>query len=279
MGLFPKELYEGFSWRRRHGEPKTRVQLFQCVFIDQFFSLIPVNLFYLLFWLPALAWSAFCLLQAITFMQSENGTGFIATMNTWTLGLVPCLTIVGPARAGMARLMRDWAREEYCKVLPTFWKGMKENWLQTIPFSLMTGLFPMAVWSAYQLSGGADVLFWVVCGAFALFLLTMQVFYVLLVTYDLKTRHHFRNAVLMLFMHPLRFVLVQLGSLSFVIAYVILCLLSPGQVLQNLLIPLVYYCIIGLAATELINASLANLLCDEHLNPKIVDQVDTETTL
>ena len=49
--------------------------------------------------------------------------------------------------------------------------------------------------------------------------------------------------------------------------------------LQNLLIPLVYYCIIGLAATELINASLANLLCDEHLNPKIVDQVDTETTL
>ena len=50
MGFFPERMYEGMNWRRRHGEPKNRRQLFQCVFTDQFFSLIPVNLLYLVFW-------------------------------------------------------------------------------------------------------------------------------------------------------------------------------------------------------------------------------------
>ncbi len=262
MGLFPKNAYEGPNWRRRHGEPKNRRQLFQCVLWDQFFSLIPVNLLYLLFWLPAIGWSMFCFLQLLTMDAQTQGQTMVALLNTWVVGLIPCLLPVAPARAGMALLMRNWAREEYTGVWSTFWKGVKDNWKGALPTSVVTALLPATLWSAYQLDQG--VFFWVVCGVVALFLLAMQVFYVLLVTYDLKWRYHLKNAVLLLFLKLPTFVAVGLGNMAFVILFFLLNAIQPHKVYENLLFPVVYYCTVGLAVSELIGASLANMLCDRY---------------
>lgn len=270
MGFFPERMYEGMNWRRRHGEPKNRRQLFQCVFTDQFFSLIPVNLLYLVFWLPAIAWTVLCVLQMVVSMQAEDGASFLRTANTWTVGLIPCLTLMGPVRAGMALLMRNWAREEYTPVWATFLKGLRENWKQTIPFSLLASVIPLAVWSAYQMAAagaqGTGILLFAVCAAAVLYLLAMQVFYVLLVTYDLRPRHHFRNAVLLMFMKLPAFLLIFLGSLFFVILGIVFTLFNPSAGYKNMLIPIVYYSTVGLTATELIYASFANKLCDDYFH-------------
>jgi len=102
MGLFPKQMFEGTNWRKKHGEPKNSRQLFQCVFTDQFFSLIPVNLLYLVFYLPAIAWTAICLIQLVSAAQANEAALVLATINTYTLGLIPCITLLGPIRGGMA---------------------------------------------------------------------------------------------------------------------------------------------------------------------------------
>lgn len=272
MGLFPEKMYEGVNWRRKHGEPQNRRQLFQCVFTEQFFSLIPVNLLYLVFWLPAVIWSCVCLLQIVSAMQMDDGITVLSTLNVWTVGLIPCLTVIGPARAGMALLMRNWAREDYTPVLPTFWRGMRDNWKQTLLPSLLTASLPLALWLSYRIaggvgfSGGSGILFAVVCVAAALWLLAMQVYYVLLVTYDLRMRDHLRNSVLLLFLKLPTFVLVRVGCLFFVLLFIGFTLLQPSAGYKNLLIPVIYYSTVGLATTELAYASFANKLRDDYLN-------------
>lgn len=283
MGLFPERMFEGTNWRRKHGEPKNRRQLFQCVFTDQFFSLIMANLLYLLFWLPTIVWTVICVSQIMISAQAEDGAATLATINTWTLGLIPCLTLLGPARAGMALLMRNWAREDYTKIIPTFFKGLQQNWKQTLPAAFLSGLLPMALWAAYQMSAqGSNVLLIVVCVAAVLYLLVMQVYYVLLVTYDLRPMQHFRNAVLLSVMKLPTFLLIFLGSSFVLIISIVFSLLYQGDGYINLLIPLVYYSVIGFAATELANASLANKLCDDYFSREDDenkgDQVRTEGT-
>ena len=86
MGLFPKQMFEGTNWRKKHGEPQNASQLFQCVFTDQLFSLIPVNLLYLVFYLPAIAWTAICLIQLVSAAQATDASLVLATINTYTLG-------------------------------------------------------------------------------------------------------------------------------------------------------------------------------------------------
>ncbi|MBQ9392608.1 MAG: YesL family protein [Oscillospiraceae bacterium] len=262
MGLFPQRMFEGADWRRRHGEPANRRQLFQCVLTDQFFSLIPVNLLFLLFVLPAAVWSMICLPQVVSAAQAENGDGVIAAVDLWTLGLVPALTLLGPARAGMALLMRDWAQEEYVKVWPTFWKGLRDNWKQTLLPAFFTAVLPLALWSAYRLS---SVLLIAAAVAGVLYQLAMQVYYVLLVTYDLRAMQHFRNAVLLTLMELPAFVLVFLGSHFVPLAILGVYLIYPNAGYWNLLILLGYETVIGAAVTHLASASLANKVREEHL--------------
>ena len=269
MGILPEKIYDWPNWRRTHGEPQNRRQLFQCVLTDQFFSMIPVNLLYLLFWLPAALWSALCVFQVLAAVQANDGTAAVGTINSWMLGLIPCITVTGPGKAGMALLMRNWAAEEYTPVLSTFRKGLRENWKQTLLPSFLTGLLPMAIWSTYQMcAGGSMLLLWIVCAVAALFLMAMQIYYVLLVTYALRPIQHFRNAVLLLFMKLPVFLLVFIGSLTFVILAAVFAALFPNAGWLDLLLPMVYYSTVGLAVTALIRASFANWLREKYLSPE-----------
>ena len=265
MGLFPKQMFEGTNWRKKHGEPKNSRQLFQCVFTDQFFSLIPVNLLYLVFYLPAIAWTAICLIQLVSAAQANEAALVLATINTYTLGLIPCITLLGPIRGGMARLMRNWAREDYTKVFATFFKGVKENWKQMLLPYFLASLLPMALWSAYQMSvGGSYILLIAVAVAAVLYSLILQVYPVLAVTYDLKMRHHFRNAVLLFLLRPVWFLGVFLGTVFVLALGVVFFAMNPNGGYINLMIPLVYYTCIGLVTGELACASLANKVCDAY---------------
>ena len=265
MGLFPKQMFEGTNWRKKHGEPQNASQLFQCVFTDQLFSLIPVNLLYLVFYLPAIAWTAICLIQLVSAAQATDASLVLATINTYTLGLIPCITLIGPFRGGMALLMRNWAREDYTKVFATFFKGVKENWKQMLlPYFLMS-LLPMALWSAYQMSvGGSYILLIVVAVAAVLYSLILQVYPVLVVTYELKMRHHFRNAVLLFLLRPVWFVGVFIGTVFVLGVGIAFFVMNPNGSYINLMLPLVYYTCIGLVTTELACASLANKVCDTY---------------
>lgn len=261
----------GYSgWRRRHGEPQNRRQLFLCVLWDQFFSLMPINLLYMLFFLPAIAWTVACLLRFVSCAGAGLPQDAIGYLNSLFLGLIPCLALTGPARAGMALLMRNWGREDMTPPFQTFFRGLRENWKQALVVSFFTGLLPAALWYCYLTASQAGTLggmsfFLIFTGIiFVLWLLSQQVLYTLIVTYQLPLWGHIRNALLLTLLKLPRALLIFVASLFPVLLYLGFCFLRPEMRYALLAIPCFYYFFFGGSITELIYASYANWLCDEY---------------
>lgn len=257
MGLFDNALDLESGWRKRHGPPRNHKELFLCVLSDQLFSMIPLNLLYMLFWLPALIWTIAYGLQAAAYLESGAVTDAIRICNGWVLGLVPCLAVTGPARAGMARVMRDWAKENYTPALKLFWKGLRENWKQSLAVSCIGACLPAILW--YNIvtllqSNGATIGV-VLCGCLsvvaAVLFLADQVIYSLIVTYALPLKGHLRNALLLTVLKLPEFLLIRLGTLFFIGLYLLFALLRPEMRYTLLIIPVLYYFSLGGSVTEL----------------------------
>ena len=270
MSLFRSFWTGGSSWRQRHGAPKNRRQLFLCVLSDQLFSFPSINLLYALFWLPAILWTIITLLQLNTTMESGTAQDAIAYLNGYFIGLFPCLALTGPGKAGTTLAMRNWAAEEYTGAFRTFWKGLRGNWKQAFCISTITGMFPAILWYGFQMAMRSSInwmpsVILVAAILYLFFLLSQQVLYTLLVTYDLPLRGHLKNACIMTLLQLPRAFLVFLGSLFFVWIYVSFVLIRPNMIFALLIIPLLYYGFVGFALTELAQASFANWLRDRYL--------------
>ena len=116
--------------------------------------------------------------------------------------------------------------------------------------------------------GGSYILLIVVAVAAVLYGLILQVYPVLVVTYELKMRHHFRNAVLLFLLRPVWFVGVFIGTVFVLGVGIAFFVMNPNGSYINLMLPLVYYTCIGLVTTELACASLANKVCDTYFKGK-----------
>lgn len=258
--------------RLKYGEPKTRLQLFRLVLSERVLSLVPVNLLYVVFWIPAIVWTVANILTIRAAITSGNpGTDTIRTMNLYVLGLWPCIAITGPADAGISLLMRNWARDQECPAFRTIWKGFRENFGQAIVVSAITGLIPVSIWYCYLAASQAgtmqlmSVLLIVTCVVFALWMLSRQVVFVLLVTYRLSLAGHLRNAFLLTLMKLPMFLLIRIAASAVLLLYLALCLCQPEARYALLALPLLYYFFIGGALTHLIYCSYANKLCDDYL--------------
>lgn len=274
MSLFVSNGLSG--WRRRHGEPKNRRELFLCVLFDHMTSLISINFFYLLFWIPAILWAAVCLSGAVRSMRSGDASGTVAWINALFLGLVPCLTVTGPAKAGMTLLMKNWAREDMVPAVPMVLRGMRENWRQALVLSFAAALFPAALWFAglSVMQSGSDVmelLFVLACVAVFILSLALPVVYYLIVSYRQPLRGHLRNALLLTFLKLPTAFLIRAATLFALLLYGLFAVLRPEMRYALLAIPVFYYFFLGASLTVLIDASYANLLRDRYLAPLETD--------
>ncbi|MBR3641493.1 MAG: DUF624 domain-containing protein [Oscillibacter sp.] len=258
------------NWRSRHGEPRNRRELFLCVLYDQFFSLIFLNFFYTLFYLPAIAWTVVCGAGIASSVSGGDAATAAGQVNTLLLGLVPCLTLTGPVRAGMAKVHRNWAREETTPPYSTFWAGARDNWRSSLVPAFISALFPLILWNAYRFSaqnahaGAYPVLLALASIAALLWAFSQEVLYTFLVTYDLPLRAQLRNALLLTVMRLPQAFAIRLASLFGLGIYLLFVWIRPEMVFSLLVIPVLYYLFIGWCMRDLIFAAYANDLCDRY---------------
>lgn len=261
------------TWRKRHGSPQNRRELFLCVLSDQFTSLISLNLFYCLFHLPIILWSAICLINSMSGFESGASNSALVYLDLWFLGMIPCLLFCIPAHYGMALVMRDWSHEDYVPAYSTFWRGLRENWRQGLLTILITGTLPAAMWFSYRISsyhehsGALPVFLALASIALLLWLLSLQVLPSLVVTYDLPFRTCLRNALLLTLLRLPYFALIEAISLFAVLLYLLFVLLKPDMIAALLIIPILYYAFIGGSLTALLRASFSHWLFDLYLKP------------
>lgn len=129
--------------------PQNRFQLFGAVLKTRWSALVGVNLLYVLFWLPAAAWT---LLNYITLVSgaAENVTGLFST---YLLILIPLIALTGPFTAGATYVLRNWARDEHSFVWSDFWDAVKANWKQALVVSAISGLMPYMLFMGYTFYG------------------------------------------------------------------------------------------------------------------------------
>jgi len=259
--------------------PANRVQLFFSMLKIRFSGLIGMNLLYLLFALPMIAWTFLNILATSGNVYNEAGeiidTVVLTTeellgyVNVYLMGLVPCMMVLSIGIVGITYVLRNWARDQHSFVLSDFKDAIKNNWKQALILGLINGVAPWIAFTCYRYYGlmSANSVVWVipqtlvVC-IFVLWCLINMLIFPMMVTYDMKFKTLIRNSFIM-GLARLPFTLL-IGIVPIAVPVVIAIFVPFGWIAA-----LIFYALIGLAGTMFIQISYANACFDRFLNPRI----------
>ena len=279
---FYEKFYNRISNRGYSPEdkPETRGELLKLVLKDHFFSLMPLNFVLLGICLPAVIWSVtgfFYILQAM----GADGTfaDFISLARTWVLILIPCIAITGPVVCAMSILLRNLARDNARLKKAVFMEALRDNWKQALLISGITSVMPALIWAAagyyVPLLGRHASLPLLLTGlVFVIWLLTLPTLYMMIGTYEDRFISQLKNALAL-----------TLSHLPMVAGMRIVCILPAAVMLAGLMIGsrlfsillfigCVWYIFFGFALPRLLQAWMANKLCEENLNT-LIEGADT----
>lgn len=270
-------MFGGFFNRMYYGNPNKPdlkkedvqegpIKLFFIVLQVRFWKLIQLNLLYSLFWVPAFAvvyMNLMAVAQSPEFLEAAgNLQSFLLSM---LILLVPCMLIAGPATAGTTYVLRNWSRDEHAWVWSDFKDALKQNWKESILIMLINGLALIIFYVNilfYTVQAQSSFLFVVL----RYFILVIGVIYAMmnmfvfpmLVTYKLKIRDIFKNALIFTIAElPRAFVIFLLAFLLFgVLFYYSIPFIIP-------------FFIVGLTFPMFITVSFANWVFNKYLNKKI----------
>ena len=284
MGFFGNMMNNYYYGKAGQGDytvesmPANRRQLFGEVFKVRWSSLFGVNLLYMISWIPAILWIFINATILLTPVEAEAGAAMDLSglLMSFFVILFPCIFITGPFKAGLAYVLRNWARDEHSFVASDFKDAMKANWKQALGVSFIDGLMPLLVfvcWYTYGSMMRTSLFFMLPMGLVFLIALVWSlahsIIYPIMVTYDLKFKDLIRNSVL-LAVARLPHVL-GLKLLTFVPPAIAvgLSLLIPSIQFYALIIVALLYIFYLPAFNNLVHAATANWLCETYLNPRI----------
>ena len=291
FGKLMNSYYYGKSGKgdyRKEDMPHNRWQLFWEMFRVRFFVLVKLNFAYMLCWIPAmavLAMTGLSMMNQFAAMVPETGALDSQMMSeimdmlnsmlyTGLVLLAPCVAITGPFTAGMTYVVRNWARDEHSFIWSDFKDAMKDNWKQALVVSVVTGVIPVLVYICWNFYGSmtADSMFMMlpqmlVLLVLILWMLALPYFYPLMITYKLKLRDLFRNALLMGVARLPMNVALRLGqAVPIVICLIVTLFVSP---MWGPLAMMLYYMCIGFTLSRFVSVSYVQGVFDKFINSKM----------
>ena len=262
--------------------PKNRVQLFFSMLRVRFSGLVGLNLLYLLFSLPTIAWTFLNYMAILTSagINVETGEqiaenmvagGTSAYLFQWLIGLIPCIMISSVGRMGLAYTLRNWARDDHSFVMSDIKDAIRDNWKKALAFGFISGfsLFIGYVCYLYYSSMAQSSLFWVVPQALVIIFVVLwwmatMLIYPMTVTYDMKIRALVQNGIIMA-LARLPFSVLFWALPTFIPMALVFFIPSTYAILAVGL----YYLVIGYALYQFMTVSYANSCFDRFLNPRI----------
>jgi len=263
----------------KNEDNRSRLNIFFGVFTRKFWKLVTINFMFLLFNLPAVVISYFLSTLLVMLFMPEAGisaeefallvmySGFPTVMFFMA---VPLIT-VGPAQAGLTYLMRCFSYE-----MPTFdWSDfkdkMKENMKQGILASLINLfvlLFLLLDLYLYPKVSDGNALFSVANGlmiiVFILFLMASLYIYPMMVTYRLRLRDIYKNAVLFALARFVPNLAVLILCFLVIIGPTLIFSATSSGIVLGLIY--IYYLSLGFTLPGLIINFMINPAMDKYLN-------------
>ena len=201
----------------------------------------------------------------------EQANGGIFRM---LLILFPCIAITGPFTAGVSYVTRNWARDEHAFIWTDFKDAVKENWKQSLLVSVITGALPLLLYVGWRFYGqmAAKQAFMVIPQMLVLMIaviwsISVTYMHPLIVSYDLKLKGLFRNALLLgVARLPMSVGIRLLHCVPLLIGGLMCYFWNP---LYGIMITAGYYILIGFGLSRFITASYTNAVFDRYINSRI----------
>ncbi len=173
-----------------------------------------------------------------------------------TLFALPVITL-GPALAGMTKVLRTYVLDKDGFMFHEFWRGFKENLLKTIPIGLVDILFGVAMWAALMVypamgeqakaAGDSSLMYTILCVISVGFGLTvfMMNFYIypMIISTDLSMKNVLKNSFYLVALE-LKTNIITLVLIMLIIA-VTLIIVFLSNILAFLIVPLILVAFIG----------------------------------
>ena len=236
MGLFNSYQKEGKGVSKDQKTP--RLILFFQIYFRKFWKLILVNLLYVLFCLP--------------------------------------IVTIGPATAGMTKILRNFAREEHAFLWGDFIETFKKNFKQAFLVSLLEffvfGFLILDLLSVFYLPNQLMKILSLAAIAFSLTVCVFMHYYIynMMVTFNLNTRQLLKNAFIFCwagFFRNLFLTIVIAG-----VAYLAACLNVMGFLFVMLFL---YFSFCGLLINFMVNPLIKKLMIDGY-DPETGERIEDE---
>lgn len=243
FGLFNNYDKPGPGVSKDEPRKSAPVRFFE-ILLRKFSKLIQLNLIYMI----PMAIAAIIMygISTLPIQHIAYSSETFGTIDLYSVYFMPLpLAFMGPFNCGMAFITRNFAREEHAFVWSDFWDAVKDNWKAGLLNSIITYVAVVVLsfgfmfyWNQWKTQGFFYVIPLIFIGLiFAIMLFSQYYIPVMIVTFNLKLRHIYRNAVIFSIMGVVRNILITFVFVAMLIAL----WFCPGKLL---FVPLFLFVII-----------------------------------
>lgn len=196
MGLFSKDYESAGSGLSKDAPKKKGLALYFDIFRERFWTFFLLNILYYLAFIPLTL--AFSMLGV-----SEN---YKLVLTVICICLLAFAVLIGPATAGLVKVMRLFIIDQHAFVVRDFFRGFKANFKRGAIISLLDSLIFVSCYAAFRVYPDYVVKFdnklWfipmIITLSFGLVVLMMNFYiYPMLVALDLSLKDLFKNAFIL----------------------------------------------------------------------------------
>lgn len=236
MGLFFKDYESAGPGLSKDAPKKKGLALYFDIFGNKFWTFFVLNMLYYIFCIPLTV--AFG-----TLIYHDNYKLLLAVI---CLCLLIFVVLIGPATAGLVRVLRLYILDQHTFLFRDFFRGFKANFKRGAIISLLDALIFLSCFAAYNLYPGYAIKYdnklWyipmVITLSFGLMVMMMNFYiYPMLVALNLSMKDLFKNALILSVIAMKRSVVM---ALIFIVTIVLMTLLFVYKaVLFLFLIPFI----------------------------------------
>lgn len=198
LGLFINDYESAGSGISKNAPKKTGFKLFLDILGRKFWKLAGLNLLYFMFFMPLLL-----TLTAIRYIPDERVTLAVIVLLLLTFAIT-----IGPATAGMTRVIRCYLIEKHAFVTHDFFKGFKANFKKAAVIGFIDCIIALSAFAAVnvypalavQMNSKLMYVPLVITYSFALVVLMMNYYiYLMLVATNLSLKNLIKNSFALAF--------------------------------------------------------------------------------
>lgn len=181
----------------KNAEKKTGAKLFFDIWGRKFWKIFEVNMLYFIFFIPLM------MIPAAVMIPSTLVSEIVIVTLIFAFAIV-----IGPATAGMTRIMRCFIIEKHCFIVRDFFKGFKSNFKKAsiIGFidciAILSSIASLRVYPVLAVQFETKLMYVpmvIVFSAALVFLMMNYYIYLMLVATNLSTKNLFKNSFALAF--------------------------------------------------------------------------------